>query len=146
MNNVVNKQYKNSNKKSKYKYDYTTTTFYIIDNEPGYLYHYENNLANYCNIDDDIDINDNNKENFQNLVNTNKMVAKYYLDLNNNKNYFLNNEILKYNTNSNNNKFSGKYETNLKLFFITFLHNYIIKNKLNINLDSINLVEIYHNM
>ena len=97
MNNVVNKQYKNSNKKSKYKYDYTTTTFYIIDNEPGYLYHYENNLANYCNIDDDIDINDNNKENFQNLVNTNKMVAKYYLDLNNNKNYFLNNEILKYN-------------------------------------------------
>ena len=138
--NIVNKQYKNTNKKSKYKYDYTSTTFYIIDNDPGYLYQYENNLANYCILNNK---NNNNKENFENIVNTNKMVAKYYLDLNNNKNYFQNNDTLGH---SNNNKFSGKYETNLKLFIITFLHNYIIKNISNINLDSINLIEIYYSM
>lgn len=132
-----NKQYKNTNKKSNYKYDYTSTTFYIIDNEPGYLYEYENNLANYCILNN----KKNNKENFENIVNTNKMVAKYYLDLNNNKNYFQNNDTLELNSN---NKFSGKYETNLKLFIITILHNYIIKNISNINLDSINLVEIYY--
>ena len=143
---------KNSNSvnKSLVKYDYTLTTYNIIETVPDYLYYYENELAKYCKIK--LNTEQNlveklaNKNKFNKLINTNKTVAKYYLDLDNNNNYYQNYEISK----TNNKKFSGCYETNLKLFILYFIQKNIKyfkklqKNTKYFNNDSINLIEIYY--
>ena len=148
-------KFSNTDKKlkiSSVKYDYTRTTYYIIDTVPEYLYYYENELAKYCLIDSNTEqtVNDKlvkiNKNKFDKLINTNKTVAKYYLDLDNNNNYYQNSEISK----TNSKKFSGCYETNLKLFILYFIQKNIKylkqlqKNKKYFNNDSISLIDIFN--
>ena len=150
MNKLNNTDIKYKN--SSVKYDYTRTTCYIIDTVPEYLYYYENELAKYCLIDSNLKqtINDKlvkiNKNKFDKLINTNKTVAKYYLDLDNNNNYYQNYEISK----TNNKKFLGCYETNLKLFILCFIQKnkkflkQLQKNTKLINNDSISLIDIFN--
>ena len=139
--------------KNQVKYNYTQTTHYIIDTVPGYLYFYENELANCCKINKNLEKNFSNKlaiinkNKFNKLIDENKTVAKYYLDLNNNSNnYYQSYETTK----SNNKKFSGCYDTTIKLFILYFIQKNIKyfkqleKNKKYFNNDSISLIDIYN--
>ena len=150
MNKNSNTDNYNKLKISSVKYDYTLTTYNIIDTVPEYLYYYENELAKYCkikfNTEQNIDDKLANKNKFDKLINTNKTVAKYYLDLDNNNNYYQDYGISK----TNNKKFSGCYETNIKLFILYFIQKNIKyfkklqKNTKYFNNDSISLIEIYN--